>query len=68
MSSGEAGAGRRADHCEKWLTTVASLAAGAAFLGLWAWLLPAWLGFQVDTTGVRPGGGLPRGRQRWVSQ
>jgi protein-S-isoprenylcysteine O-methyltransferase Ste14 len=53
MSSGEAGVGRGANHGEKWLTAMASLAAGAAFLALWAWLLPAWLGFQVDAAGVK---------------
>ena len=29
-----------------WLTTVASLAVGAAFFTLWFWLLPGWLGFD----------------------
>jgi protein-S-isoprenylcysteine O-methyltransferase Ste14 len=32
---------------------------GAAFLGLWFWLLPRWLGFQVDMSGV--------GRWRWIA-
>ena len=59
MSRGKTGVGRVADHGEKWLTTVASLAAGAAFLGLWAWLLPAWLGFEVDTAGAM--------RWRWIA-
>jgi protein-S-isoprenylcysteine O-methyltransferase Ste14 len=59
MSSGEGGVGRGADRGEKWLTTVASLAAGAAFLTLWAWLLPAWLGFQVETAGAM--------RWRWIA-
>ncbi|HET7106247.1 MAG TPA: isoprenylcysteine carboxylmethyltransferase family protein [Candidatus Acidoferrum sp.] len=30
-----------------WLTTIASLAVGAAFFSLWFWLLPGWLGFDV---------------------
>jgi protein-S-isoprenylcysteine O-methyltransferase Ste14 len=30
------------------LTTLASLAVGAAFFALWFWLLPPWLGFQFD--------------------
>ena len=30
-----------------WLTTIASLAVGAAFFALWFWLLPGWLGFDV---------------------
>jgi len=59
VSSGEGGVGRGADHGEKWLATVASLAAGAAFLTLWAWLLPAWLGFEVETAGAM--------RWRWIA-
>jgi protein-S-isoprenylcysteine O-methyltransferase Ste14 len=34
---------------ERWLSVVVSLAVGAAFLALWFWLLPRWLGFQVET-------------------
>jgi protein-S-isoprenylcysteine O-methyltransferase Ste14 len=34
-----------------WLTTIASLAVGAAFFALWVWLLPGWLGF--DAAAVR---------------
>jgi protein-S-isoprenylcysteine O-methyltransferase Ste14 len=30
-----------------WLTTVSSLAVGAAFCALWFWLLPGWLGFEA---------------------
>ena len=36
----------------RWLTAVASLAVGAAFLALWFWLLPQWLGFRVEMTGM----------------
>jgi protein-S-isoprenylcysteine O-methyltransferase Ste14 len=43
----------------RWLTTIASLAVGAAFLALWFWLLPKWLGFQVDLAGVA--------RWRWIA-
>jgi protein-S-isoprenylcysteine O-methyltransferase Ste14 len=35
-----------------WLSATASLTVGAAFLGLWFWLLPSWLGFRHDTTVV----------------
>lgn len=42
-----------------WLTTIASLIVGAAFLGLWFWLLPAWLGFRVDLSGAA--------RWRWLA-
>src|SRR4029077_5950284 len=33
---------------------LASLVVGAAFFSLWFWLLPSWLGFQVDTTRTAP--------------
>lgn len=35
-----------------WLPAVVSLAVGAAFFGLWFWLLPSWLGFHVDMAGT----------------
>jgi protein-S-isoprenylcysteine O-methyltransferase Ste14 len=35
----------------RWPTAMASLVVGAAFFALWFWLLPAWLGFHVDTSG-----------------
>ena len=44
---------------DRWLTTLASLLAGAAFLGLWFWLLPQWLGFRVETAGAP--------RLRWLA-
>src|SRR5690349_3303092 len=34
------------------LSTLASLVVGAAFCALWFWLLPGWLGFQVDIAGM----------------
>ena len=49
--------GRHQGH--PWLSTVASLAVGAAFLGLWFWLLPRWLGFTVEMKGVA--------RWRWLA-
>ena len=54
--SGSAPAGGRGD---RWLTTLASLLAGAAFLSLWFWLLPQWLGFRVETAGAA--------RLRWLA-
>ena len=39
-------------HHHSWLGAVASLAIGAAFLGLWFWLLPQWLGFHVELFGA----------------
>jgi protein-S-isoprenylcysteine O-methyltransferase Ste14 len=46
-------------HHHSWLGAVASLVVGAAFLGLWFWLLPQWLGFKVEITGA--------GRWRWLA-
>ena len=48
----EAATLRRADHGGGWLTALASLTVGAAFLALWFWLLPPWLGFHRDAAGV----------------
>ena len=59
MTSGPAGASQGTNHGTHWLATVASLVMGAAFLALWFWLLPAWLGFQVDMAGVA--------RWRWIA-
>ena len=42
-----------------WPTALASLAVGAAFFGLWFWLLPQWLGFRVETAGAA--------RWRWLA-
>jgi protein-S-isoprenylcysteine O-methyltransferase Ste14 len=47
------------DHHHSWLGAVASLAVGAAFLGLWFWLLPHWLGFEVELGGAA--------RWRWLA-
>ena len=33
-------------------STLSSLAVGFAFLSLWFWLLPQWLGFRVDLSGA----------------
>ncbi|HEY6389420.1 MAG TPA: isoprenylcysteine carboxylmethyltransferase family protein [Candidatus Acidoferrum sp.] len=44
---------------ERWLTTLASLAVGAAFFSLWFWLLPRWLGFSVQIAGAA--------RWRWLA-
>ncbi len=42
-----------------WPTAAASLVVGTAFFFLWFWLLPSWLGFHVDTSGVA--------RWRWIA-
>jgi len=36
----------------RWLTALASLLVGSAFLALWFWLLPRWLGFRVELEGA----------------
>jgi len=43
----------------RWLTTLVSLTVGAAFFGLWFWLLPQWLGFSVEMAGAA--------RWRWLA-
>jgi hypothetical protein len=42
-----------------WLAAVASPAMGAAFLSLWFWLLPKWLGFTLELAGAA--------RWRWLA-
>jgi protein-S-isoprenylcysteine O-methyltransferase Ste14 len=48
------GAENGPDHHEsnQWMSAVAALVVGAAFLGLWFWLLPSWLGLRVVTAGT----------------
>jgi protein-S-isoprenylcysteine O-methyltransferase Ste14 len=41
-------------HGEQWLTTLASLIAGTAFLSLWFWLLPRWLGLEAKALDDQP--------------
>src|SRR5580704_15008044 len=48
-----------AGHGYRWLTAAVSLLVGAAFLGLWFWLLPQWLGFRVEMIGAA--------RWRWLA-
>jgi protein-S-isoprenylcysteine O-methyltransferase Ste14 len=52
MKTGQIEIGRDSQRSANWPTTIASLAVGAAFFALWFWLLPSWLGFQVDTLGA----------------
>lgn len=58
MADGQSN-GVPAERMSQVLTTLASLAVGAAFFGLWFWLLPGWLGLQVETAGA--------GRWRWLA-
>jgi protein-S-isoprenylcysteine O-methyltransferase Ste14 len=53
MMSGETEKNARGpDLGERWLAALASLAVGIAFFALWFWLLPWWLGFHVDASGL----------------
>jgi len=58
MTSREVATFRGTDGGDHW-PTFASLAVGCAFFALWFWLLPSWLGFQVDTAG--------RSVWRWIA-
>ena len=53
-TGGEAGTQRSGDRGAPWLVTVASLAVGCAFLAVWFWFLPSWLGFHVDMPRAAP--------------
>lgn len=46
-------------HGNRWATALASLAVGGAFFALWFWLLPQWLGVQVEAAGAA--------RWRWLA-
>jgi protein-S-isoprenylcysteine O-methyltransferase Ste14 len=52
MTHGQSGSVRGEAQGDGWPTAIASLAVGAAFFGLWFWLLPQWLGFRVETAGT----------------
>ena len=59
MTSGETGTQGALDGGTRWPVALASLTVGAAFFALWFWLLPSWLGFHVNTSGVA--------RWRWIA-
>ena len=59
MTAEAAGVAGGPGRGERWPPALASLAVGAAFFGLWFWLLPSWLGFHVDVTGAA--------RWRWIA-
>ena len=42
------------NRAENWLAAAPSLLAGCAFLTLWFWLLPRWLGFKVEAANGAP--------------
>lgn len=47
------------DPRASWAVTGASLLVGAGFFTLWFWLLPGWLGFQVNLGSVAPWRWIP---------
>jgi len=59
MPDGRSGSAQEIARGERWPATLAALAVGAAFFGLWFWLLPQWLGFRVETAGAA--------RWRWLA-
>jgi protein-S-isoprenylcysteine O-methyltransferase Ste14 len=59
MTNGQPGALKDTNLGSHWPTALASLAVGTAFLALWFWLLPPWLGFRVEADGAL--------RWRWVA-
>ena len=44
---------------QQWIHAAAATLVGSSFFALWFWLLPGWLGFQVDTAG--------EARWRWLA-
>jgi protein-S-isoprenylcysteine O-methyltransferase Ste14 len=54
MASGGIGSLHPNEHGSEWPSTVASLMVGAVFFALWFWLLPSWLGFQVEAVRNAP--------------
>jgi len=52
MTSEQPGSAPEVASVERWSATVAALAVGGAFFGLWFWLLPQWLGFRVEAAGT----------------
>ena len=56
---GQSAAAPAAGHNKRWIAALASLSAGAAFLAVWFWVLPRWLGFNVEMAGAA--------RWRWLA-
>jgi hypothetical protein len=48
MTSSGSGSLHPKEHEAVWTSTIASLMVGVACFSLWFWLLPGWLGFQVQ--------------------
>ena len=51
MTSVQLGNSPQTTHAGQWLTAFASLAVGSMFFALWFWLLPGWLGLEVELSG-----------------
>jgi len=51
--------GSSRQRLQQWIHALAAMLVGSAFFALWFWLLPGWLGFQVDTAG--------EARWRWLA-
>ncbi|HTS11929.1 MAG TPA: isoprenylcysteine carboxylmethyltransferase family protein [Candidatus Limnocylindrales bacterium] len=49
MDALSVGQNKAEENSWRWLRAVVSLLVGFAFLALWFWLLPSWLGFQADS-------------------
>jgi len=47
------------ERLQQWIHAAAAMLVGSGFFALWFWLLPDWLGFQVDTAG--------EARWRWLA-
>lgn len=58
-AAGPAGSSKSQATDHRWLTATASLIVGAAFFSLWFWLLPRWLGFDVEAASSE--------RWRWLA-
>ena len=58
-TTGHAAGPAGAENDNRWLTAAASLIVGAAFFSLWFWLLPRWLGFDVEAANTA--------RWRWLA-
>ena len=59
MTSTQSAGTHPSERWSRYLTALAAVLVGADFFALWFWLLPGWLGFQVETAGAA--------RWRWLA-
>jgi protein-S-isoprenylcysteine O-methyltransferase Ste14 len=52
MTPRQSGSAPSVAHRDAWPMTTVSLAAGAAFFGLWFWLFSQWMGLRAETAGM----------------